>query len=415
MKVAIQLIVLPMSKLKGLPNLYRRLRDERDGNFAIMTALLLPALLAVVGVAIDVSQLLNNKSNLQSALDAASLATAAALANGDITTANASSYATNIAASQLISNLSSEQQAALKGSIKAAVTNSGSGTAQTYVVTVTGSYNENLIAFGAFYNGGVIPVSGSSQSQSQTQSTNALSLYLVLDRSGSMSFVTDTIKSHSYCQNYNKYNWYQYPNLWPSYPCYVNKMGSLKTAASGLFDKLDEIESADKTNKIVRVGAVSFNEDTQTPSNLKWGTKKARAYVTALPDYPDGGTDMTGGMDTAYNALIAPSEANAQSAKGNSNFFKFLVLMTDGENTGASSNWNKDLDTETLATCQKARDAGITIYTVAYMAPSNGKTLLQSCADDTSNYFEATDMDSLVKAFNTIGTKVTKQTTRMTN
>jgi Flp pilus assembly protein TadG len=415
MKIDLQLVVLTMSKLKGLLNSYRRLRTQREGNFAIMTALLLPALLAVVGVAIDVSQVLNNKSNLQSALDAASLATAAALANGDITTANASSYATKVAVSQLLNNLSSEQQAALKGSISAAVTNSGSGTAQTYIVKVTGSYNESLIAFGSFYNGGAIPVSGSSQSQSQTQSTNAISLYLVVDRSGSMSFVTDTIDNYSYCQNYNQYNWYQYPYLWPSSPCYVNKMGSLKTAASGLFDKLDEIEKADKTNKIVRVGAVSFNDQTQTPSNLTWGTKKARAYSTALPDYPTGGTDMTGGMDTAYNALIAKSEANAQSAQGNSNFFKFLVLMTDGENTGDSGTWNKSLDTQTLTTCQKARDAGITIYTVAYMAPTNGKALLQSCAGDPSNYFEATDMDSLVKAFNTIGTKVTKQTTRMTN
>src|SRR5947208_11751806 len=33
-----------------------------------------------------------------------------------------------------------------------------------------------------------------------------------------------------------------------------------------------------------------------------------------------------------------------------------------------------------LQTCTAARDAGITIFTIAYMAPANGISLLQSCA-----------------------------------
>ncbi len=57
----------------------------------------------------------------------------------------------------------------------------------------------------------------------------------------------------------------------------------------------------------------------------------------------------------------------------------------------------------------------MTIYTVAFMAPPNGEALLKSCAGDISNYYKASDMPSLVKAFSDIGGKVANQTTRMTN
>jgi hypothetical protein len=89
--------------------------------------------------------------------------------------------------------------------------------------------------------------------------------------------------------------------------------------------------------------------------------------------------------------------------------------MSDGENTGNSGTWNAVLDTVTLATCTKARAAGITIYTVAFMAPARGETLLKACAGVTSNYYAANDMASLIAAFADIGNKATKKATRITN
>jgi hypothetical protein len=222
-----------------------------------------------------------------------------------------------------------------------------------------------------------------------------------------MSWVTDTVDTTQYaCYNYYEENW---PRANYQRPCYISKAEALKTAAGKLFDAMDTIESADTTNSVVRTGTVSFNDTTQSPSDLAWGTTNSRKYINNLPDYPTGGTDMTGGVSTANTALNSNSEANKQSAKGNTTFYKYMVLMTDGENSSTA------LDNATLATCTSARTAGVTIFTVAYMAPTNGETLLKACSGDASNYYKATDMASLVKAFSDIGNKVSKQTTRMTN
>ena len=394
----------------------RSLFESRSGNFGMMTAILLPVLLAAVGMSIDVARLVNDKQRLRASFDAASLATTSALSAGTITESDAQSFATKLAAGQLAANLNATQLAALKSSLVATVTSTTTGGTKTYSVKVTGGFSENLTVFSLFMGARTMTVRSSSQASGAAKSTNAISLYLVLDRSGSMSFVTDTIdSSKTRCQNYTSSNWGYYPNLNSTSPCYINKIASLKTAAATLFDKLDTIESSDTTNTILRTGAVSFTDTQQTPSAMAWGTTAARNYVTALPAYPTGGTDMTDAMQTAYSGLTAASEKAAQTSKGNTSFYKFIVLMTDGENTGNSSNWNPALDAETLTTCTSARAAGITIYTVAYMAPANGKAMLLSCAGDASNYFTADDMPSLVSAFTTIAAKVTQQATRITN
>lgn len=392
----------------------RQFAGNKHGNFGILAAVLIPVILAAVATSMDISKLLSDKSKLSSALDAASLATASALTNGDITAAQAQNFAMRIASGQISSTLSDAQVKELKASLVATVTSQGSGTKKDYTVKVTGGFTSKMTAFSAFHVAGNRSVGGSSTATSQAQTATAISLYLVVDRSGSMSWATtsqDTSQPYG-CWQYFEDNW---PYQSYSRPCYINKMSALKSAASALFDQMDSIEAADTTNSLVRTGVVSFNDQQQTPSNLAWGTKSARDYVTALPANPTGGTDMTGAMSTANTALNAAAEASTQTSKGNKDFKKFLVLMTDGENTGYSSSWDPTLDAKTLNTCTAARTAGVTIFTVAYMAPPNGETLLKSCAGNISNYYKASDMPSLVKAFSDIGGKVANQTTRMTN
>lgn len=403
-----------MRILGSMKSKVRRFARDKHGNFGILAALLIPVILAAVATSMDISRLLSDKGRLSSALDAASLATASALTNGDITTAQAQDFATRIASGQISSTMSDAQVKELKASLVASVTSQGTGNKKDYTVKVTGKFTSQLLAFSGFHSAGNRTISGSSTATSQAQTATALSLYLVVDRSGSMSWATTSQDSSqpSGCWQYFEENW---PYQSYSRPCYINKMSSLKTAAGALFDQMDSIEAVDSTNSLVRTGTVSFNDQQQTPSNLTWGTKASRDYVTALPANPTGGTDMTTAMSTANTALNAATEASAQTAKGNKTFKKFIVLMTDGENTGNSSNWNPALDTKTLTTCTSARLAGVTIFTVAYMAPPNGETLLKSCAGDVSNYYKASDMPSLIKAFSDIGGKVANQTTRMTN
>lgn len=87
----------------------RCLAVNRAGNFGIMAALIIPVMLAAVAMSLDMSRLLSDKTRLSTALDAASLATASALTNGDITTADAQNYAMRIAAGQMADVLAASQ------------------------------------------------------------------------------------------------------------------------------------------------------------------------------------------------------------------------------------------------------------------------------------------------------------------
>lgn len=403
-----------MRILGSVKSKVRRFARDRRGNFGILAALLIPVILAAVATSMDISKLLSDKGRLSSALDAASLATASALTNGDITTAQAQDFATRIASGQISSTMSAAQVKELKASLVASVTSQGSGNKKDYTVKVTGKFTSQLLAFSAFHSVGNRTVSGSSTATSQAQTATAISLYLVVDESGSMSWPTETEDTS------RPYGCYQYPrDRWDDRvylsPCYISKIASLKSAAAGLFDQMDAIEASDSSNLLVRTGVNSFNDKLQSGSALTWGTAAARKYILDRPTKPMGGTDMTDAMSDSNSRLNSTDEAKAQAAKGNTTFKKFIVLMTDGENTGASNQWKPALDAETLDTCAKARAAGVTIFTVAYMAPSNGEALLKSCAGDISNYYKASDVKTLTKAFAEIGGKVANQTTRMTN
>lgn len=403
--------------MKSCRSLFRRLRTDEGGNFALITALAVPTLLGGAAVAVDLSNLASAHSQLQDATDAASLAVASALADGSLTTSQVASFSADFVSGQMANYLDAATLQTLKSNVsgKATASTNASSGSTGYTVSVSAGYSAQLSGLANFVGFKTWPVSTTSGTISNIAQAgmNAISMYLVLDRSGSMSWVTDEIVSKTKaCQNYTADNWNQYPNLKTSTPCYTNKSAALKTAAATLFSELDSVNSS---GKLVRTGAVSFNDSQQTPSALANGTTAASSYITALPAYPTGGTDMTTPMATAYKAIESSSEASAQSKNGNGTFQKFIVLMTDGENTGSGSTHLASLDTTTLTTCSNAKSDGITIYTVAFMAPDDGKSLLSQCASGAADAYTADTMEDLVAAFKDIGQKASDQSTRLTN
>lgn len=360
--------------------------------------------------------MINRRTVLQNGLDTAALSAVSALAAKDKTTANVSSYAVNFLVAQLSGQLPSDVVEDLKTSATVSANQTTVGTSTTYTVSMSARVNVQLTPLSGLLGFRSRYIAAKSSSSSVVIG-NALSLYLVVDRSGSMSWVTTTtLSTPSSCQNYRNINdWAYYPNLSNTSPCYLNKIGALKNAAASLFDTIDSIEALDSTNKVTRTGAVSFTDSQQSASAMAWGTTAARSYVTALPAYPTGGTDMSDAMNTAYQGLTASSETIAHTGQGNTGVQKFIVLMTDGENTGASSNHNSALDTKTLTACTAAKNAGITIYTVAFMAPTAGKTLLLSCSGSSSNSYTADNASELIAAFEAIAKKVSDRATRLTN
>jgi Flp pilus assembly protein TadG len=402
-----------------------RLLHDRSGNFAIMSAILAPIVIGAAGFAIDLTTLAASRRQLQEASDSAALAAATALANGKVTTdAQAQQLAKDFIAGQMAANVSNDSAAiaAMKDAAKIVITTTPNGVkSNIYSVSVSANYQVQLSGLGrlvGFTNKTVAATS--SAVNGQVDSQGGLSMYLVLDRSGSMSFITDTIKSQTdKCQNYTSDNWREYPNLKSSKPCYVRKVEALQSAAAGMFTALNDADSS-PNHDLIRMGAVSYTDEMQTPKAVAWGTTAASDYVNALPTLPTGGTDASKALQTAYDALKSSTngtdtETVAHKSKNHTGFTRSIVLMTDGEMTGPSSNWDSSIDKKVRDICTAAKGDGIQIFTVAFMAPQKGKDLLSFCATSTSNAYQPDNMQKLVKDFGDIAAKATSSLTRLTN
>jgi Flp pilus assembly protein TadG len=392
-----------MNTLHFLKSRMSRLLRDRGGNFAMMTAILLPVTIGAASLAIDISDAVLSQRQLQEASDAAALATAAALADGKIDTAGATAFAKDFVAGQMANYIG--DTAALKNATTATATKTTSGTTTSYNVSVSSSYSmqlSGLAQVAGFKTTNIGAASNTASGNSQTQ--GSVSMYLALDKSGSMG--DDTKTSHTYTCGHNN-----------NKTCtdYYTKIEALKIAAANLFAQLD---SADPSHIYVRTGAVSYDIVEYTASQLNWGTSSVASYVNALE--AGGGTNSSGAMNTAYTSLTAKNNAGNDAedaihqAKTKQTPKKYIVFMTDGDNNN-DKNGGRSYDTLTKATCNEAKAKGIEIYTIAFMAPTGGQALLHYCATDDSHYFQAEKMEDLLAAFKQIGAKASNQITRLTN
>jgi Flp pilus assembly protein TadG len=429
-------------------SILKRVAHDRNGNFGMITALLLPVLFGAAGFAVDFTNAMQVKSNLQSIADAASLAGASAMSQQGYTKAQAEKLAKDYFVAQIIASgvadaTTTDEKAAAETKLRASTTATatetvGSNGKSTYTVKLDTLYALNLNPITGVFAGKSMNIGINATSATGTDGDNervGISMYLALDRSGSMSFVTSTEykennKSTS-CVNYTEENWWRKDYgkkseyyLPPSSPCYVRKIDALKTASTALFDALKKADvsltKTSSTSTLVRTGADSYTDDTQKESAMAWGTSAAATYVQNLPSVPTGGTDANGAMQNAFNALKQNSdksdtESKQHDSKDNDSFNRYIVLMTDGKMTGNGSAWRQDLDKNVRTKCSDAKKDGIMIFTVAFMAPQEGKDLLKACATSTDYYYSPEDMNSLVAAFGEIADKAAKQTVRLTN
>lgn len=127
-------------------------------------------------------------------------------------------------------------------------------------------------------------------------------------------------------------------------------------------------------------------------------------------------TYIPAGLIWGQNMLspTAPLTKARPYSDENENPRKIMILMTDGENTlkrspstgkhtsGSASDLAKT-DSETAALCAYAKSKKIEIYTVALMVEDAGaRSLLEGCASNKGNYFDASDTSALVEAFKSI-------------
>lgn len=391
-----------------------RLLKDRNGNFGLMTALLLPLILAAGGVAIDMTNMVMSKAELQDATDSAALAAASALANDGKSAAEAKLIALQFLKTQMVSSSTIDNSI---GDDKDSPQNVNSfdsstvvdiketallGNGKSYKVDVSANYTLGFNAFTRLLGQTSTTMKAKSSAESATESKNALSMFLVLDKSGSMAWITNEKNALVLsCVNWTEANWGK--TVKATSPCYVSKMAALKLAVASLFT---QFTIADPTSTFVRTGAIAYDLSSYTPSELTWGSTASLLYVNNLN--AEGGTASGSAMSTAYARLKAATENTAHKNKNGQIPTKYLVFMTDGDNNSTSD------DTSTKATCTSAKADGIEIYTVAFMAPTRGQTLLKDCASSTSHYFQAENMAALISAFKVIGERTSAVVSRLT-
>lgn len=396
-------------------SIFSRFWRDRTGNFGIATAVIIPVVAATAGVALDLNNMVQVRLALQDSADSAVLSTANALAkNNNMTDEAALELARKFMKAQFYNVVPGSgkdsaglpvQDDPLAGAV-GNVERTSDTNGKKFEVTLTTSYTMPTNGMTSFLGWKEVTVGVTATAEATTESKNALSMYMVLDRSGSMAEDTSTINE----AQPTKLVYYSCGTKKKPKTCsyeadnYVIKIDALKLAVANLATQLT---TADPDSKYVRTAAVSYNAAMQSPVAFDWGTTKVQSYVQALT--ATGGTDSSDAMARAYTDIIKSSEDTAHKNKNGQVPSKFIVFMTDGDNNYTSA------DTKTKATCDSAKADGVEIFTVAFMAPSKGQALLQYCASSTSHYYDAQDAAELVAAFKEIGDKAVEASTRLTN
>jgi Flp pilus assembly protein TadG len=146
----------------------------------------------------------------------------------------------------------------------------------------------------------------------------------------------------------------------------------------------------------------SYSLTTMLPLTYDWTALANK--IDAMQ--PDGNTNVSIGLAWAWHSLTS-GEPLTQAAAPSTDLSKYIILMTDGENT--QNRWTSNtasIDARTAATCTAIKAAGIRIYTIRVI--DGNATLLRNCASDPSMYYDVQNASQLSSVFNSIGATLAK-------
>jgi Flp pilus assembly protein TadG len=153
---------------------------------------------------------------------------------------------------------------------------------------------------------------------------------------------------------------------------------------------------------------------TSMPLNYNWGTNSnsnndqttLHGKINAMQAV--GNTNVTIGLAWGWNTL-SPTTSTLPFAGGvaygTANYTKFLIILTDGNNT--QDRWTTNgntIDTRTAAACTNIKAKGIKIYSIRVI--NGDAALLQGCASDPSMYYDVQNASELTVVFNAIGSQI---------
>ncbi len=126
----------------------------------------------------------------------------------------------------------------------------------------------------------------------------------------------------------------------------------------------------------------------------------------------NGGTNQTIGLVHGMQMLTSGDPYNPPALPANTT--RYIILLSDGLNTmdrwyGNGGSQSTQVDSRMTMACNNAKAQGFIIYTV--FVDLNGtqgnSSVLQSCASDSSKYFDLTNSSAIISTFNAIGQQIT--------
>ena len=140
-----------------------------------------------------------------------------------------------------------------------------------------------------------------------------------------------------------------------------------------------------------------------TPLTANWTT--LRDEVDAMQ--PAGWTNITIGLAWGWHVLSPTERYTEGAAYGTENLTKYIILMTDGDNTRnryASCNGCSGINDRTEVVCTNIKNAGIKIYSIRLIA--GNADLIRDCATNPSMYYDVQNAGQLSNVFNSIGSEI---------
>ncbi|WP_420406891.1 vWA domain-containing protein [Hoeflea sp.] len=358
-------------KCTELSNLMR----NRDGNFAMLAGILVPVVFMAGSLAIDTTNVMSMKSHLQNAVDSAALATATRLYQEEnLSIDDAKAFAAEFLEGQVEKDSSTFGAFSISPTIDITPSYGKGKTTWTVAIGVTGTHSATPMARLMGRDELSVSVEGHSASGSEA-SQGSISMALVLDKSGSMGWKLDG----------------------------QVKINALRAAVFGLITTLQKV---DPEGEYIRLGAASYDSNLDGTEKMHWNLNRVRNFAGDLK--AQGGTDSTDAFKWGYDSVDSQTEITEHAAKTGQEPERIIVFMTDGDNNYASA------DSSTKKLCDKAKESGATVYTIAFAAPERGQQLLSYCASQPENYFDARNADELIAAFETIGEKSSQVVSRLT-
>ncbi len=167
--------------------------------------------------------------------------------------------------------------------------------------------------------------------------------------------------------------------------------GSCVIDRSQSFDVTADPAQNGNANSLYPVRPCDYST-TKEIQGLSNNIASARSFIQTLQ--PGGNTNITVGVQWGMEALSPNQPLTGAVPFGDSTARKFMIVVTDGDNT--ANRWTSNqaqIDARTALACKNAKAKGITLYTVKVI--QGNSNMLKACASDPSYFYDLTSASQL--------------------